>query len=165
MGRLELSVGPRAVVALVMMAVALAVVARTLPDTLEAGWAVRVMAVSAVVAIMPGMLALLAWRPRQELGLLELLGFSMSVSFALVHVLVVAALTFHWSPMQAVTVFGLIAAAHAAMALRHVARGVSVHVPLDQLAIVVLLAGLALFLYAAGSPVQNQEDRTIYITS
>ena len=157
--RLELFLGPRPIIVILMIAGGLAVATRALPDTSAAGWIVRVMAVSAVVAIMPGMLALLAWRPRHGFGLLEFLGFSMGVSFALVQVLVVLALTFHWSPTQAVIVFGLIAAAHAAMALRHVERGVSVHVPLDQLAILVLLAGLALFLYAAGSPVQDQEDR------
>ena len=157
--RLELFLGPRATIAVLAVAGGLAVMTRALPDVSVAGWIVRVTAVSALVAIMPGMLALLAWRPRQRFGLLELLGFSMGVSFALMQVLVVAALTFHWSPMQAVAVFGLTAAAHAAMALRHVERGVSVYVPLDQLAIVVLLAGLALFLYAAGSPVQDQEDR------
>ena len=157
--RLELFLGPRAIVAVVIFAGVLAVAARALPDASAAGWIVRVMAVSGMVAIMPGMLVLLAWRPRQTFGLLELLGFSMGVSFALVQVLVVAALTFHWSPIQAVVVFGLIAAGHAVMALRHAERGVSVRVPLEQLAIMVLLAGLALFLYAAGSPVQDQEDR------
>jgi hypothetical protein len=67
-----------------MIAGVLAVAARALPAASAAGWVVRVMAVSVMVAIMPGMLALLAWRPRQRFELLELLGFSTGVSFALV---------------------------------------------------------------------------------
>jgi hypothetical protein len=122
------------------------------------GWMARVLGVSALVGIVPGASILLAWRPMKSIGLIEFLGFSIGFSFGLVQLLTVGALTVHASPVVVLLVFAGIVGIHAGAAFRRDNR-MAVTVSRGELAVLLLSATLALFLYASGSPFDNQEDR------
>ena len=154
----EIVVPPRSAVVILTLASVGAIGTRMLPDASAVAWMIRVASVSTLVGVIPGALVLLAWRPRESIGLLELLGLSLAISFAVVQVCTVAALTLHCSPMQTTSALAVFGVAHAAMALQRTRRGVTVRITPDEIAVALVVAGLAIFLYAAGSPFEDQED-------
>src|SRR5438552_4043198 len=96
----------------VLLAAAAGLTARLLPDQWAAAWMIRVLGVSLAGMVVPGAAVLSAWRPRQSFSLLEFLGFSIAVSFAVLQLLTVAALTLHVSPSLALTVLAVVTAGH-----------------------------------------------------
>jgi hypothetical protein len=149
---------PRQSVALLAAVGAMATAACTFASDSEAGWIARVAGAIVLLAVIPGALTVLAWRPRRVIGLLELLGFSIAISFVELQFLTISALTAHWSPLQALMVIGLMSAAHVVWVARSLKDGVRVQIARHEIALVLLLVGLALLLYAAGSPLANRED-------
>lgn len=122
-------------------------------------WALRVIGAAALVAVFPGIFAVLAWKPRADLRLLELAGIGIGISAALVQLLSVGAVMYSW-PIE--ISLGLLAAwtvAHAVFAVRR--RGSAVHVSASpaELALcgAILLLGGALYL--VGSPFDTTEPR------
>lgn len=157
-GLREIVVPPRRAASILVLAGVSAISTRMLPEASALGWMIRVASASALLGVIPGALVLLAWRPRGSIGLLELLGLSLGISFAVVQFLTVAALTLHWSPTQTTAALAVLVVAHAAVVLRRTGSGVSVRITPGDVAVAFVAAGIGAFLYAAGSPFDNQED-------
>lgn len=146
---------PAALVALIGV---LAAATRVLPES-DVTWVVRVAGAIVLVAVIPGTAVLLAWLRSRSVGLLELLGFSIAISFALVQALTVAVLMLHWSPVHALSALAAVTIAQLAFALRGSAETVRIQITRAECVVAALLGVLALFLYATGSPIRDQEDR------
>jgi len=135
---------------------ALGVSSRYWPAESGAAVAVAILTASLAVAVVPGTLMVLAWRPEPEPALFDVLGAGLVVSLVLVQLGVVAAIVLHL-PIGAVAMaLGVVASAHGMVAVR--ARSVVVQVSraegLFGLGVVVLGA----FLYMVGSPLESTED-------
>lgn len=143
----------------VVLTSGLAAATRLLPDAWATTWILRVLAANVLIGIIPGMLTVLAWRPRPSFALLELVGLSMGVSFALVEVLTVAVVTLHLSPMAGIALLATLSTAHVAVAARQRNDGVSVGIDPWTVALAAAIGIVALYLYAAGSPFNQAEDR------
>ena len=129
-------------------------------DTSEWGWIARVAGASLIVGVVPGAVALLAWRPRRSFALLEWLGLSIGLSCAFVQLLTIGAVALHQSPERAIGVLGLVVAVHLWMSFQRGDSGPRVHVSRSDVALLVTLAVLGLLLYAEGSPfISGSEDR------
>jgi hypothetical protein len=107
---------------------------------------------------------LLAWRPRRTFALIECLGLSIGISCVLVQLLTVLAVTLHQSPGRAIAALAFAVAVHLWLALRRGAEGVSVRVSSGDVALLVALAALGLFLYAEGSPFVAQQEGRVHIS-
>jgi hypothetical protein len=113
-----------------------------------------------VVAVVPGGLAVLAWRATPSLGLLEWLAISVALSFGIVHLITVAMIVAHGGVP---TLSGaLVAALGAAGAWLVVARRTAttrVSIDIEDAIGVLLLVVLGGLLYVQGSPVGEWEDQ------
>jgi len=69
-------------------------------DSSVAMTAVRMLLASLAVAVLPGLLIVLAWRPLREITLLELAALGIAVSMIGVQVLTIAAIVLH-QPVEA----------------------------------------------------------------
>lgn len=128
------------------------------PDHASAA-ALKTLTATLAVAAVPGMLITLLCWPRAQLSILELAGFGVAVTFAMVHVLTMAAIVLHVSPVAVLWAIGVLCAA---VALRLVWRPpVPVTIHIDEVIIAALLAVLALALYLQGSPVGAYEDQVL----
>jgi hypothetical protein len=121
-------------------------------------WLVKVVGASMAVGVIPGALMVLAWRPRRAYGLIELAAISLAGSFALVQVLTVAALIFHWSVATTLALLAGAALGHGVVALRRHDRGISIWISPGEMVLVGALSLIWFLLYAVGSPVRGNED-------
>ena len=127
-------------------------------DTATAA-AFKVVTAMLVVAVVPGVLVTLLWRPRPQLSLLELLGFGIAVSFGLAQLVTIAAVSVHASPTVVLAGLGV---ASILMVARAVSRSsLDVLVTADEVIVLVLIAGIAVPLYVQGSPVEMYEDQVL----
>src|SRR5688572_19801955 len=78
--------------------VACAVAARFLDAGNAAAAAVKVIAATLAIGVVPGVLVTTLWRPRAELTVLETIGFGMALSFGIVQLLTILAVTTHLGP-------------------------------------------------------------------
>jgi len=117
----------------------------------------RLLAATLAVGVIPGVLVALLWRPRPTLTVLETTGFGLAISFGLVQLLTILAMSAHLSPA---VILGLLGAGCVAMAAAVLYRGpqnVAFH--LDEAILALLLIALGAFLYRLGSPVEWFEDQ------
>jgi hypothetical protein len=141
---------------------ALLALAASLPfvsDTTAVGAAMKVVGATMAVAILPGALLSLLWRPRAALGLLEWLAISIALSLGLVHLMTTGIIILHVGVPRA-SVLLLVALAMGCVALlftRHDAMRVSVG--RDDVMGLIVLVVLAVCLYIQGSPVFDWEDQ------
>lgn len=118
--------------------------------------AVRLLLASLAVAVIPGILIVLAWRPRRDLTLLELVALGIATSLILVQLVTIDALVFHRPIGAMLIVIGLIALAHAVEVVR---RGrVSIPFPRGEWVLGAALCVVTVCLYVAGSPYGSTED-------
>ncbi len=117
----------------------------------------RLLAATLAVGVVPGVLITLLWRPRSELTLLETAGFGIAISFGVVQLLTMLAMSAHLSP----TVIKLTLAVGCAIIVAAiVVRGAQkVVVPVDELILSAMLIVLGALLYRLGSPVEWFEDQ------
>lgn len=149
---------PHLVVSLLAIACAGAIAARMLPDN-SAGWFVRVLAVCMAVGIGPGAAVALAYRPRISFGVFEFLGLSLGLSFGLIQLLTVAALSLHVPPWWTLTLLaGLVVVLLTVASLRS-GEGVSLTLGPGDIVLGALVVVVGVFLYGIGSPVGSGEDR------
>lgn len=110
------------------------------------------------VGVLPGAVIALVWAPRAELTLLEIAGVGIAVSFVLVQLLAMLAITAHLSPPVMLAVVGAVCLLSAGTALyrRHSAKVVFL---LDELILLGVLVVFSALLYGLGSPVDWYEDQ------
>lgn len=119
--------------------------------------AVKVIAATLAVGIVPGALFTLLLAPRPQLTALEVVGFGIAVSFGVLQLLTIAAVSAHLSP---IVILGFLVLASAVMAGFIAARSrVEVVLSTDEAIVAVLLCILGVFLYLQGSPVDAYEDQ------
>jgi len=141
------------------VAALLAAAACFAPGDSAATWAARVAGAGFLVGVIPGALTLLAWRPRREFTLLELLGIGFGLSVVIVQLLTIAAVMYSWSVDVSLVLLGAWTVGHAVAAMRRGDDDVRIVTSGGEavLACAVLLLGAAL--YVAGSPFDTTEPR------
>ena len=128
-------------------------------DATATGAAVKVVAATMAVAILPGALLSLLWRPKAALGLLEWLAISIALSFGLLHLMTTGIIVLHGG-IPTASILLLVALAMGFVVLlfrRHDSMRVSVG--LDDVLGLIVLVVLAVSLYSQGSPVFDWEDQ------
>lgn len=146
----------RAFTALGLLLAGTAIASRGLDANVPMWAAVRVATASLAIGILPGALALLAFRAPTAVTELELLGFGFALSFVLVQLLTIAAIAGHWS---AVTSMEVGAAITGVLAVIVLARGARISVAGDRLLLLLLVTMIGGALYVQGSPYSSSEDQ------
>jgi hypothetical protein len=152
------TLSPRTSAAAFLLAGVAAAVAGFIQSDSALAWLLRIFAAGALIAIVPGVLTVLAWRPRASFDLVELVGVGVGVSIALVQTITVGAVMYSWSIDVSLALLVGWAAVHAIAALRR-SSGVVVRVSAGAVVLLVTLGLLGLALYAAGSPFDTTEPR------
>jgi hypothetical protein len=116
----------------------------------------KLLAATLAVGVVPGVLVTLLWRPRPQLTLLEAVGFGIAISFGVVQLLSIVAISAHLSPVIMLAMLGIGCAAAAAALFRSRA---SVVFPTDEIILALSVIVLGAFLYRLGSPVEWYEDQ------
>jgi len=122
-------------------------------------WLLRVVAAGALVAVIPGVLTVMAWRPRARVGFLELIGVGLGVSFALVQAVTIAAVMYSWSVNVSLALLAAWTFGHAIAALRAGGSRVTVTATPGEIGLAVILVLLGIAMYAVGSPFDTTEPR------
>ncbi len=157
---LEIVVGGRALGVALLVVCLLCIATRATPEAAGWGWALRVAGVTVLVGVAPGLMTILAWHPRHEFSLVEWLGLGVASSLAMLHLLTIAAVTLHQPPSRIIAVLGVVMAIHLGMTRRSAPGGVAVRFGAGDVALLMVVGGIGVFLYALGSPfVDSQEDR------
>jgi hypothetical protein len=117
----------------------------------------RLLAATLAVGVLPGALVTLLWKPRSGLTMLEIVGYGGAISFGIVQLLTIVAISAHLSPGIILALSGAGCVAIAAVVIYRRPPGVAVHP--DELILGFLLVVLAAFLYRLGSPVEWFEDQ------
>jgi hypothetical protein len=119
--------------------------------------ALRIVAGALAIGVLPGVLAVLLWRPRESLTLFELLGWGIGVSFGIVQLCTVLMMVLH---VGTGTVAAVVAGASAVSAVWIVRsrKWPRIVVPSHQVVIAFFLIALSVTLYIQGSPVDSFED-------
>ncbi len=119
--------------------------------------ALRLVAGTCAVTIVPGALLVLLCRPRPQLTMLELAGFGLAVTLGLVQLLTILAISIH---VGTGVVLGILLIGSILIAIRTLRAGApTVAITLDEVIVVAALALLGFFLYRLGSPVDWFEDQ------
>jgi hypothetical protein len=116
----------------------------------------RLLLASLAVAVIPGTLVVLAWRPRRDLTLLELVALGIASSLILMQALTVAALVFHQPVSVMLIVLGLVALGHSVAAAR--GGGVVIQFPRGEWILGAAIVAITVCLYLVGSPYGSTED-------
>lgn len=132
---------------------------RLTPSDSAVVWFLRVFVAAVLVTVVPGMLTVLAWRPRHSFGVLELIGVSLGIGFAFVQLLTIAAVMYAWSIDVSLALLAGWALLHSVVALRRRGAGVFVHVSPGEAVLLAVLTLLGVALYVAGSPFDSTEPR------
>ena len=153
-----LALSSRVVAAAFALAGVAAAVVGLVSSDAAASWVLRIFAAGILILIAPGVLTVLAWRPRSSFDLLELIGIGLGVSVALVQMVTIGAVMYSWPVDVSLALLGGWTIVHAMVALRR-APGVVVRLSAGAAVLLLTLALLALALYAAGSPFDTTEPR------
>ena len=121
--------------------------------------AVRLLSATLAVGVVPGALATMLCRPRPQLTGLETIGFGIALSFGIVQLATITALSLHSSPAATVGVIAVASILMAGCVVASPSRRLSIVLTLDELIVLSLLVALSLFLYNLGSPVNWYEDQ------
>ena len=120
---------------------------------------IRIAGATFAVAIAPGALTVLAWRPKNAFTLLELIGLGLGVGFGLIQICTVVAMVLHLSPALMLALLGLWALGHAYVAARRARGSFHLRVPNGEWLLLSMLAVLAGLFYAIGAPITSGEDQ------
>jgi hypothetical protein len=122
-------------------------------------WAIRVAGSAGIISVVPGALAVMAWRPRTEFTLLEFLGVSFGVSIAVVQLLTIGAVMYSWPLDLSLWLLAAWMAVHAVAAFRGRRHETRIVTSRGEAALACALVLLAAALYVAGSPFDTTEPR------
>jgi hypothetical protein len=146
--------------AVLFLFVAMAASLSWLSDATPGGAALKIVVAAIAVGVIPGAVVTFLWRPQPTLGLLELAAISIAISFGIVHLLTVGMILVHAGvPSVAVALLAVSAAGALWLLYAHRTGGMRVRADLDDAIGLVLLVGVATFLYIQGSPVAEWEDQ------
>ena len=159
MGRVTIRVSTRAIGLAALAVFAVATAARFLGPEHALGAAIKVIAATLAVGLVPGVLVTILWRPRAELTLLETIGFGMALSFGVVHLLTILAVTTHLGPHIILAGAGVGLMLVAVAVVRRNAGAVIL--TLDELIVLVPVLLLCIPLYVQGSPFAVYEDQVL----
>jgi hypothetical protein len=121
------------------------------------GAALAVVAATLAIGVLPGAALTLFWRPHPGLTLLEIVGFGIALSFGLVQLLTILAISAHVSPIVTLSILFVATTGSAvAVLLRSVDR---VRISLDDAIVLIVIAAAAATLYIVGAPVDSAEDQ------
>jgi hypothetical protein len=121
--------------------------------------ALKVVTSTLALAVVPGALITLLWRVRPRLHVLELLGFGIALSFGVVHLLTIVAVSIHASPNS--ILIGLVLASFVMVVRAVRAPSITVIFTIDELIVLGLLVAVAVPLYMQGSPFDAYEDQVL----
>src|SRR5688572_10002457 len=113
-----LTLSSRTSAATVVLAGVAATVVGLVPSDAAPIWLLRIFAAGILIIIAPGVLTVLAWRPRVSFDLLELIGIGMGVSVALVQMITIGAVMYSWSVDVSLALLGAWTIVHAVVAVR-----------------------------------------------
>jgi hypothetical protein len=140
-------------------AAAAAGVCRFLSADTAAGAALRVITATLAVGVLPGALLMLWWRPRPVVTVIEIIGFGMALSFGIVQLLTILAVTTHLGPHIILAGGGLGLLVVAVVVVRRNAGPVIL--TLDELIVLIPVLLLGIPLYMQGSPFAVYEDQVL----
>ena len=113
-----------------------------------------------VVAVVPGGLAVVAWRATPSIGMLEWLAISVALSFGIVHLITVAMIVAHGGvPTLSGALVATLGAAGAWLAMARRTAATRVSIDIDDVIGLLFLVVLGALLYLQGSPVGEWEDQ------
>jgi hypothetical protein len=140
-------------------AAAAAGVCRLLSADTAVGAALKVITATLAVGVVPGALLVLLWRPRPVFTVLEIVGFGMALSFGLVQLLTIVAVTTSLGPHIVLAGAGVGLLVVAAVVVRRNAG--TVVLTLDELIVLIPVLLLGIPLYMQGSPFAVYEDQVL----
>lgn len=150
-------ISTRVAAAFILLLIGAALACRLLDVEQAYGAALRTVSATLVVALIPGALATLLWRPRPQVTVLEVIGFGIAISFGLVQLLTMLAIAFHVGATVAATALLIGCVLMAARVIQRPSGAVLINA--DEVIVCVLVAALGVFLYMVGSPVNSSEDQ------
>jgi hypothetical protein len=122
-------------------------------------WLLRIFGGAALIAVLPGVFTVLAWRPRSSSSLLELLGVGLGISAALVQLLTIAAVMYAWAIDVSLALLAGWTIVHAVAAFRRRGTDPAVHASYGEMVVLGAMFLLGIALYAVGSPFDSTEPR------
>ena len=143
---------------LLLTGIAAAACAFVSADT-AAGAAIKVITAAVALGVVPGALLTLVWRPRAGLTLLELIGFGIALSFGIVQILTILAVSLHLGPATILMVAGGGVTGMAVAVIRK--RSGHLLITLDESIVLIPILLLAIPLYIQGSPFDVYEDQVL----
>lgn len=153
----SLHVSGRAAAVATLVIVAVALGCRLLDAEQPSIAALTILSATLAAGVVPGVLVTLLWRPRPELTALEMIGFGIVVSFGLVELLTILAVSAH---LDAALMLTLLVAVSVLMAARVIWRPAgTILLTLDEVIVLSLLLAVSAWLYGLGSPVTSTEDQ------
>lgn len=151
------SVSARAAGIVILLIIASGLGCRLLDAEQASTAALTLLTATLIVGVVPGALVTLLWSPRPQLTALEVIGFGIGISFGLVQLLTILAISVH---VSAAVILTILVIGSTVMAARVIQRPVgTVVVSVDELIVLSLLIVLGAFLYNLGSPVDWFEDQ------
>jgi hypothetical protein len=146
--------------AVVLLLIPAAAMAAQLFDADRTGGAAfRVVMAGLAIGVTPGALLTLLWRPRSPLTVIEVVGFGIALSFGVVHLLTIAAVTMHAGPL---TIMSVLAVASLVVGCLVMWKGTgSVVVDVDDIVVVAAVMAIGVPLYLQGSPFDAYEDQVL----
>jgi hypothetical protein len=122
-------------------------------------WLLRIFGGAALIAVLPGVFTVLAWRPRSSCSLLELIGVGLGISAALVQLLTITAVMYAWAIDVSLVLLAGWTIVHALVALRRHGTDTAVHASYGEMVVLGSVFLLGIVLYAVGSPFDSTEPR------
>jgi len=153
------AVSTRWAAVLALCLAASAVLCRFLDADQASGAALKVVTATVALGVVPGALLTLLAPPRVRLSMLEVIGFGIALSFGVVHLLTMAAVSAHLSPAFVLAGMAIASVGIAGLAIRRSSGEVAVSV--DELIVLVLTLALGVPLYLQGSPFDVYEDQVL----
>ena len=154
---MQFLVSSRTVGVCMLCAIAAAVACRYLPSDRTTGALLATLTAAVAVGVAPGALVTLLWQPRSVLSVLELAGFGIAISFGVVHVLTILAVSAHVGPLAVLAFLG-VAALLVGGRVIHRSSG-AVVIGLDEAIVIGVLIVLGSCLYVVGAPIDSSEDQ------
>lgn len=154
----KLSLSPFGLAVLFLLLLAGTLIVRFLDADHAIVAALKVVCAAIAVGIVPGAILTLVSRPRPELSFFEFAGFAAALSFGVVQLMTVFAVTAHVSATFVLVGLGVAAAAGIWRCLFR-PPPIVIRIGVDDAILLTLLAILAAFLYLQGSPVEAFEDQ------
>jgi hypothetical protein len=122
-------------------------------------WLLRVAGATLITVVVPGLVTVMAWRPRSIFTMFEVLGIGIGVSFALTQAITIVAIMYAVSVDSSLAVLAAWTIGHASFALSREVPAVRITWPRGEIVLAAVLVVIGAALYAAGAPFDTTEPR------